>query len=269
MQELEAILHLLRLQLLEAAQHLGHGQPELGPVAARALPPPAAPRRQLDPHADLGPDAHLLGRTRGTRPELGVFLDDRDDVAAHLVGEHRRLDELGVLEAVADDRRVVRGQRRHRQQLGLRPGLEAEAVGPAEIQDLLDHLPLLVDLDRIDADVAPLVRMLRRWPTGRRRGCPPAMAEDIAEPDEDRQVDAAQLQVIDELLEIDRLLGILRRVDEHVAGAADGEVALAPARDLVELVRVRDRPRLADAPWPRQPRRLRVHSNMINESQRM
>ena len=59
-----------------------------------------------------------------------------------------------------------------------------------------------------------------------------AVAEDIAEPDEDRQVDAAQLQVIDELLEIDCLLGILRRVDEHVAGLADGEVALAPAVDL-------------------------------------
>ena len=134
------------------------------------------------------------------------------------MGQHRRLDELGVLEAVADDRRVVRGQRRHRQQLGLRPGLEAEAVGPAEIEDFLDHLPLLVDLDRIDADVAPLVRVLR---DGRLEGAVDvrhAVAEDIAEPDEDRQVDAAELQVIDELLEIDRLLRVLRRVDEHVAG---------------------------------------------------
>ena len=62
------------------------------------------------------------------QPQFGVFLDDRDDVAADLLRQHRRLDELGVLEAVADDRRVVVGERHDRQQLGLGAGLEAEPV---------------------------------------------------------------------------------------------------------------------------------------------
>ena len=95
------------------------------------------------------------------QPELGVFLDDRDDVAPDLLGEHRHLDELGVLEAVADDRRVVVGQRHDGEQLGLGAGLEAEAVLAAEVEHFLDDLPLLVHLDRVDADVAALVLVLR------------------------------------------------------------------------------------------------------------
>ena len=160
MQELEAVLHAERLELLEPAQHLGDGQPELRAVAARALPAAAAARRELDPHADLRPDADLLGVVQD-QPELGVFLDDRDDVAADLLGQHRHLDELGVLEAVADDRRVVVGLGRDRHQLGLGAGLEAEAVLAPEIEHFLDDLALLVDLDRVDADVAALVLVLR------------------------------------------------------------------------------------------------------------
>ena len=172
MQELEAVLHPARLQLFQAAQHLGHGQAELGAVAAGALPAPAAPRRELHPHPDLRPHADLLGVLED-QPELGVFLDDRDDVAAHLVGQHRRLDELGVLEPVADDRRVVRGQRRHCQQLRLRPRLEAKTVRPAEVEDLLDDLPLLVHLYWIDTNVTALGTGAGRWPPETRCGCRP------------------------------------------------------------------------------------------------
>ena len=79
---------------------------------------------------------------------------------AHLLGEHRHLDELGVLEAVADDGRVVGGHRHHGQQLGLGAGFEAEPVRPAEIEHFLDDLALLIDLDRIDAEVLALVLVL-------------------------------------------------------------------------------------------------------------
>ena len=76
-QELEAVLHAARLQLLEAAQHLGHRQAELRPVAAGALPAAAAAGRELDAHADLRPDADLLGVLQD-QAELGVFLDHRE-----------------------------------------------------------------------------------------------------------------------------------------------------------------------------------------------
>ena len=106
-----------------------------------------------------GPDADLLGVLQD-QAELGVFLDDRDDVAPDLLGQHRHLDELGVLEAVADDGRVVVGLRHDREQLRLRARLEAEPVLAAEIEHFLDDLALLVHLDRVDADVAAFVLVL-------------------------------------------------------------------------------------------------------------
>ena len=91
------------------------------------------------------------------------------------------------------------------------------------------------------------------------------LPEDVAEADEDRQADAAQLQVIDQLLQVDPALGILRRVDADVAVRADGEVALAPALDLVELGGVGDRPRIALTPRPRYTAR-RAHAHIIEKS---
>src|SRR6185369_10777827 len=54
-EQLEAVGHAQRLQLLEAAKHFSDGETEFGPEAAGRLPAPAAARRELDPHPDLGP----------------------------------------------------------------------------------------------------------------------------------------------------------------------------------------------------------------------
>ena len=81
------------------------------------------------------------------------FSTTGNDVAPDFLGQHRHLDELGVLEAVADDRRVVVRLGHDGQELRLGAGLEAEPVLAAEIEHFLDDLPLLVHLDRIDADV--------------------------------------------------------------------------------------------------------------------
>ena len=45
-----------------------------------------------------------------------------------------------------------------------------------------------------------------------------AMAQDVGEAEQDRQLDAAVLQLIDEFLQVDGLLGMLVRVDGDVAG---------------------------------------------------
>jgi hypothetical protein len=62
--------------------------------------------------------------------QLAELLDHRDDVAPELGREDHGLDELAVLEAVADDRHrlVARAgrQRQHREQLGLAARLEPE-----------------------------------------------------------------------------------------------------------------------------------------------
>ena len=150
----------------------------------------------------IRPHADLLGVVEH-QPQLGVLLDDRNDVAADLLRQHRRLDELGVLEAVADDRRVVAGHGHHGQQLGLAARLEAELIRPAELHDLFDDLPLLIDLDRINAAIIAAVLVLgdRALEGGVNLAQP--LLQDLGEADQDRQIDAAQLQPIDQLLQID------------------------------------------------------------------
>jgi hypothetical protein len=61
------------------------------------------------------------------------------------------------------------------------------------------------------------------------------MLQDLAEADEDGQRDAAQLEVVDQLLKVDATRGILVGVDPQVAVLADREVTLAPGSDIVEF----------------------------------
>ena len=102
---------------------------------------------------------------------------------------------------------------------GFEPGLEAEPVFAAEVEDFLDDVALLVHLDRVDADVAPLVAVL----VDRRLEGVVDVAEpvpqDVGEAEQHRQPDAAELQVIGELLQVDRARRILGRVGEDVAFA--------------------------------------------------
>ena len=85
------------------------------------------PWPQADAHADVRPHADFL-RVLEHQIQLAVPLDHWDDLAAHLLRQHRHLDEFEILEAVADDWRVVVGHRRHGEELRLAAGLEAEAV---------------------------------------------------------------------------------------------------------------------------------------------
>ena len=237
-------------------------RPNFERIAAGALPAAAAAGGQLDAHADLRPHADLLGVLQD-QAELGVLLDDRDDLAPDFLGEHRHLDELGVLEAVADDRRVVVGLRRDGQQLGLGAGFEAEPVFPAEIEHFLDDLPLLVDLDRVDADVAAFVLVLRDGGLEGVVDVAEPVAEDVAEADEHRDLDPAQHQVVGELLEVDGLRRILGRMDQDVTRRRDGEVALPPAVHFVELGGVADGEGLSRLPVAMGARDRCAHGHMI------
>ncbi len=65
-----------------------------------------------------------------------------------------------VLDAVADEQRLVVDVRQARDQLGLRAALEAHAVRPAGVEHLLDDLVQLVHLDRVDAAIDVAVARL-------------------------------------------------------------------------------------------------------------
>ena len=121
------------------------------------------------------------------------------------------------------------------QQFGLGAGFEPEVERLAEIEDLLDDVPLLVDLDRIDAAVFALVV---EFADGRLEGVvnlADAMAEDVGEAEQDRQLNAACLQLIDQVLQVDGLFGALVRVDGDMAIVVDAEVSFAPVANAVRL----------------------------------
>jgi hypothetical protein len=156
--------------------------------------------------------------------------------------------------------------RHDREQLGLATGLQAVVVRPAELDDLLDDGAVLVDLDRIDAAVLAGVAVLADRGVERAAQQLDPRAQDVAEPEQDRQLDAARDQLVDQLLHIDRArrgdrhhvgrrgghggsrrracAGVHRRPrrDDQVALFVDAEVAASPARDVVRVVRVGEAP---------------------------
>ena len=208
MQQLEAIGHAAGLQLLQRAHDFGGREAELGAVAARRFPAARAAAGQLDAHADGR--AHADARAvLEDQVQLGVLLDHRDDLAADLLGQHRHLDVFVVLEAVADDGRLVVGQRHHGQQLGLGAGFQTELERLAEFEHLFDHLALLVDLDGINAAVAAVIFVLGDGGFKGAVDFAQAMLQNFGEADQDGQSDAAQHERVDQLLEIDRARRVL------------------------------------------------------------
>ena len=103
-------------------------------------------------------------------------------------------------------------------------------------------MPLLVHLDRVDAAILALVVVLADGGLEGFVDLADAMAEDVGEAKQDRQLDAALLQLIDQLLQVDGLLGAFVGVDGDVAPFVDAEIALAPVPNLVGLDGVLDFP---------------------------
>ena len=159
-----------------------------------------------------------------------------------LLGEHRSLDEFRVLEAVADDRRIVSRQRDHGEEFRLAARLEPKAVRPAELKHLLDHLPLLIDLHRIDAAILTAVAVLLHRRGEHAMNLAQPVLQDLAEPQQDREVDAPQLQAVHQRLEVDALGRVFVGMHEQVPVGADGKIPVAPAGYLVELGGVRRTP---------------------------
>ncbi len=261
MQQLEAVEQVVRAQEVDRLDHLARRQAELRAIAARGLPAPRPLGRQLDPDADARPHAHLLGGL-GDERQLGELLDHDEDRAPELRGHERGLDVLLVLVAVADDERVLVVEHRHdREQLRLRAGLEAVVVGAAELDDLLDHVAVLVDLDRVDALVLPLVAVLGDGAPEGLVELDDAALEHVREADEQRQPDPAARDLVDQLLEVDLGAVGTGRVGLGVAGVVDREVVVAPVLDPVDLGGVGDRPLARDP-------RCAAHARYVEENSR-
>ena len=72
--------------------------------------------------------------------------------------------------------------------------------------DFFDDLALLVDLDGVDAAVAALVLVLGDGGLEGGVNVAQAMFQDVGEPNQHRKADAAELQAIDQFLQVDGLV---------------------------------------------------------------
>jgi hypothetical protein len=175
--------------------------------------------------------------------ELRRLLDHQHHRAAELRRQERGLDVLLVLVAVADDQRLVVLVDRHDgEELGLAARLEAVVERAAELDDLLDHGPVLVDLDRVDAAVLALVVVLLDRAVERAADQLDPRPQHVGEAQQDRQLDAAAVELVDQLAHVDLAVAGAARRDDQVALLADVEVAAAPALDAVGLQRLRAGP---------------------------
>ena len=162
---------------------------ERSPVDSTHLPAPLVDSRARTP---------MTGRMSSSRAggqdglQLAQAVHDDDHLAAQLLRQQRRLDVGLVLVAVAEDQRLgVLVQRQRDQQLRLGAGLDAQVEGAAVLDQLLDHVALLVDLDRVDAAVAALVVVLGDGLLEGAGELLDAGAQDVGEADQERQVQAA------------------------------------------------------------------------------
>ena len=155
--QLDDVERIFRLELVEHPHEPRGREPELGLLSSGLRPPPGSLARQLDPDA-RGRAHPQLTRHLQQHVDLGQLLDHDEDPVPELLPHQGKAHELVVLVAVADDD-VIRAlaQTKDRLQFRLRARLQPDARGAAELDDLLDHMPLLVDLDREDGGVLPRV----------------------------------------------------------------------------------------------------------------
>ena len=230
--------HAPPLQDLDRLEHLRSRQAELRRLAAGLRPLSGAARVQLHAHPQERLHPTLPGDLQDPI-ELRDFFEDQHDLLLHPDAVQGHADQGVVLVSVADDERVggeVRADRGEQLRFGSR--FEAVTVGTAGLDDLFDHDPLLVDLDREDAAVDVAVLELFDRASERVVQVGHCRGEDLREPDDDRRADAAQPDFVDDLLQGDAAVRLPRRADDQVAVLRDVEETFSPVRNAVQNRRV-------------------------------
>ena len=233
--EPEGIEQASTTQELDRPGHFGHGQPEARPIAATLLPLAGSPRGQLDPQPQVRRDAESLG-LGDDQFEFGKLFDHRNDVSPGLGRPQGHGHVFRILVAVAQDRSASGvGHRKHREQLGLRPGLESEPVGPTASHHLLDELARRIDLDREHVDVPVAVAVLGDGPLETLMQALDPGPQHVAESQQDRQLQPAPSHFLHEVIQVDRRGSVVVPVYEHGSAIAHREQPGAPVVHVVQF----------------------------------
>ena len=188
---------------------------------------------QPHPDSDVRFDSHFLGNPDRLL-QLLDFLDHDDDRFAEPPAEHGRADVSAILVAVADDQTLqvlVHGE--GGDQFRFRPGLEAKMKLLARVHDLFDDFAQLVDLDRKNAAVVVLVTEFAHRALEGAVDRMDAVTQEILEADDEGKPEPARARFVHDFENVDRAAVFLERANLGVAGGVDGEIASAPALDVI------------------------------------
>src|SRR5690606_8590865 len=238
-QQLQAVQHAFRLQVVDQLDQLRGGQTEHAAIAGGGVPVAAHADRGLDAHADDGLDAHDAAALQDDR-DLGGGFHHEHAIEAELDGGQAQVDEFLILVAIADDQAaglLEVGERDHHFRLAA--DFEAVFVARTKGGDLLDHLRLLVHLDRVDALVVALVAEVV---DGGTKGCVQAVdlrVEDVFDTQQHGHLEITFQHAFDDVHELDLRI---ERARGYVAPGTDTKIVVAPALEAVQILRHADVP---------------------------
>ena len=143
----------LLLELIHHTDDLRSIETEDRLVPGAFLPMPGTACRESDAYPEIWQHVDF-SRSFKNEVELTGHFKHQHHSEAHLLGVQGKVDEFLILVAVADDVGLgVVHVRECCNQLGLGACLESIMVFLTKLRDLLDHLTLLVDFDRIHSAV--------------------------------------------------------------------------------------------------------------------
>ena len=197
MHQLQAIDHATLFKIIDRFKHFGKGKAELRTIPCTRAPATSTTGSKLGSNPNHGPDTCYLCLLNDEF-ELGEFFNNRYNVLAYLSSKHGHMDEFFILKPVADDGRITTvGQRHHRKKLWLGASFKTELKRLAEIENLFNDLPLLVNLDGVDATVLTFViELFNRFLEGS-MNFRNTMAQNISEANKDGKLDTTRLQLVD------------------------------------------------------------------------
>src|SRR5207253_104078 len=118
----------------------------------------------------------------------------------------------------------------------------AELVLAAVFEDFFHHLALLIHFNRVHAAIIGFVIVLGDGVLKSLVHLAQTVLQNSTEADQDRQRDAAQLQIVYQFFEIDAARGLFVGANPHVTVRSDREIAFAPTGDVIQLARLGDGP---------------------------